>query len=172
MKNGDDVVVSARRGGARKMTKASRKAARVEAARASAPVKVDILEVGNQGMSVPDLAQKLAVNDADIVKTLFMKGISTTVNQTLDEETVKVVCQAFDVEVLEAGSCKLEDMAKKNEFLDEDDLDNLEVRPPVITIMGHVDHGKVRSLYLFKSPSTYYFSFAHDILICEGLLWL
>ena len=150
--NGDDGqtgTADARRGG-RKMSKASRKAIRAEAARAAAPVKVDILEVGKEGMSVPDLAAKLAVNDAEIVKTLFMKGIATTVNQTLDEDTIKLVCEAFDVEVVEAGTLKLEDMAKKTEFLDEDDLDNLEVRPPVVTIMGHVDHGKVRLFTFFS----------------------
>lgn len=135
-----------RRGG-RKMTKATRKAAREQAARAAAPVKVTILEIGKQGMSVPDLAQNLAVNDAEIVKTLFLKGIATTVNQTLDEETIKLVCEEFGVEVVEAGSVKLEDMAKKTkEFLDEEDLDSLQVRPPVVTIMGHVDHGKTSLL--------------------------
>lgn len=135
-----------RRGG-RKMTKATRKAAREQAARAAAPVKVEILEVGKQGMSVPDLAQKLAVNDAEIVKMLFLKGIATTVNQTLDEDTVKLVCQEYGVEVVEAGSIKLEEMAKKTkEFSKEEDLDNLEVRPPVVTIMGHVDHGKTSLL--------------------------
>lgn len=137
---------TARRGG-RKMTKATRKAAREQAARAAAPVKVEILEIGKQGMSVPDLAQSLAVNDAEIVKTLFLKGIATTVNQTLDEETIKLVCEEFGVEVVEAGSVKLEDMAKKtNEFLNEEDLENLQVRSPVVTIMGHVDHGKTSLL--------------------------
>lgn len=143
---------SARRGG-RKMTKASRKAARVEAAKAGAPVRVDILEVGKQGMSVPDLAAKLAVNVADIVKTLFMKGIVSTVNQTLDEDTIKLVCQEYDVEVVEAGIIKLEDMATKTrEFLDDEDLDHLELRPPIVTVMGHVDHGKTSLLdYIRKT---------------------
>ncbi|MCO5611623.1 hypothetical protein L7F22_065877 [Adiantum nelumboides] len=144
-------AVGTRRSG-RKMSKATRKAAREQAARAAAPVKVEMLEIGAQGMSVPDLAQKLAVNDSQIIKTLFLKGIATTVNQTLDEETIKLVCQEFGVEVVEAGTLKVEDMAKKTEFLDEDDLDNLQSRPPVVTIMGHVDHGKTSLLdYIRKS---------------------
>ncbi|CAM6092922.1 unnamed protein product [Calypogeia fissa] len=138
---------------ARKQTKASRKAVKAEAARAAAPVKVDILEVGKEGMSVADLAAKLAVNDGEVVKTLFLKGIATMVNQTLDEETVRLVCNEFEVEVVEAGTIKVEDMAKKTtEFLDEEDLEYLEVRPPVVTIMGHVDHGKTSLLdYIRKS---------------------
>lgn len=140
-------VGSGRRG--RKFTKASRKAAKAELARAAAPVKVEILEVGKEGMSVQDLAAKLAINDGEVVKTLFMKGIATMVNQTLDEEAVRLVCKEFEVEVVEAGTLKVEDMAKKlTEFLDEEDLDFLEIRPPVVTIMGHVDHGKVNSSQL------------------------
>ena len=134
--------------GGRKMNKASRKAIRMEAARLAAPVKAEILEVGSEGMSCLELAQALAVNDSEIVKVLFMKGIGITVNQTLDEETVKLVCKEFEVEVVEAGTIRVEDLAKKsNAFLDDEDLDHLVPRPPVVTIMGHVDHGKVRMCF-------------------------
>lgn len=137
---------TSRRSG-RKMNKASRKALRVEAARLAAPVKVEILEVGEEGMSCQELAEALAVNDSEIVKVLFMKGIGITVNQTLDEETVKLVCQEFQVEVVEAGTIRVEDLAKKsNVFLDDDDFGHLMPRPPVVTIMGHVDHGKTSLL--------------------------
>eukprot|EP01018_Ginkgo_biloba_P016662 Gb_26690 [translate_table: standard] len=126
----------------RKFSKASRKAARAEAARAAAPVRVEILEVGKEGMPVPELAHNLAVNEAEVVKTLFMKGIAISVTQTLDEDTVKLVCKEYNVEVIEAESVRVEDMAKKKEIFDEEDLERLEARPPILTIMGHVDHGK------------------------------
>lgn len=136
----------------RKFSKASRKAARAQAARDAAPVKVEILEVGKQGMSVPELAHNLAVNEAEVVKTLFVKGIMTSVTQTLDEDIVKLVCKEYDVEVIEADDVRVEDMAKKKEILDEEDLDRLQVRPPVLTILGHVDHGKTTLLdYIRKT---------------------
>lgn len=136
----------------RKFSKASRKAARAQAAREAAPVKVEILEVGKQGMPVPELASNLAVNEAEIVRTLFLKGIMTSVTQTLDEDIVKLICKEYDVEVIEADAVRVDDMAKKKEILDEEDLDSLQVRPPVLTILGHVDHGKTTLLdYIRKT---------------------
>ncbi|KAH9326040.1 hypothetical protein KI387_006218, partial [Taxus chinensis] len=135
-----------------KFSKAMRKAARVAAAKAAAPAKVEILEVGKQGMSVAELAHNLAVNEGLIVRTLFMKGIPTRVTHTLDKDTVKLVCKEYDVEVIEADEVRAEHMTIKREMLDEDDLDRLQTRPPVLTIMGHVDHGKTTLLdYIRKS---------------------
>lgn len=142
-------VTEARKG--RKWSKASRKAARLNAAKAAAPVKVEILEVGEEGMFTEDLAYKLAVSEADILGYLYSKGIKPDTVHTLDKDMVKMICKEYGVEVLEIDPIRVEEMAKKKEVLDEEDLDMLEDRPPVITIMGHVDHGKVLSSeqYLF-----------------------
>lgn len=95
-------------------------------------------------MTVHDLADAMVVPETDIIKALFFKGIAANINQILDIPTITMVAEEFEVTVTTA---EVEAEAKKvTEMLDASDLDNLQRRPPVVTIMGHVDHGKTTLL--------------------------
>jgi translation initiation factor IF-2 len=95
-------------------------------------------------LSVHDLADLLVVPETELIKVLFIKGIAANINQILDIPTAAMVAQEFEIEV-ETGVVEAE--AKKvTEMLDASDLDYLLRRPPVVTIMGHVDHGKTTLL--------------------------
>ncbi|MGD1854902.1 MAG: translation initiation factor IF-2 [Leptolyngbyaceae cyanobacterium] len=107
------------------------------------PEKPELITLTN-GLTVHELAQEIKEPETEVIKFLFFKGIATNINQTLDIPTAKMVAEAFEIEV---ETAEAESEAKKTtEMLDEADLENLQQRPPVVTIMGHVDHGKTSLL--------------------------
>jgi len=95
-------------------------------------------------LTVQELADELKIGPADIIRNLFIKGIGVSITQTLDLQTARLVAEDLEVEVetIEEQSSA----TKTTEMLDLKDLEHLIRRPPVVTIMGHVDHGKTTLL--------------------------
>ncbi len=121
-----------------------RRAMELKAAKEAKQVRPEMIIVPEDNLTVQELADKLSLESSEIIKSLFFKGITATVTQSLDLATIETVAEEFGVPVLQDD---IQEAAEKTvDMIESEDIDNLIRRPPVITVMGHVDHGKTSLL--------------------------
>ncbi len=109
---------------------------------ASVPKQIDMMEV----ISVSDLAKKMNLKAGDIIAKLFKMGMMVTINQQIDFETAEIVCSDYNCDV-HLVSLYDETLISREPETDKDMVN----RAPIVTVMGHVDHGKTKLLDAIRS---------------------
>ncbi len=135
---------------AKKINKQDKRTANIPQAKnkKQAQAKEDNILVYKDGMTVSDVASGMGKTNAQIIMKLMQAGIVANQNQTIDRETIELIALEFGYELKDEV---ITDVTRYDEIVVEDDEASLVSRPPVVTIMGHVDHGKTTLLDTIRS---------------------
>jgi len=133
-----------RKGGKAKVPASAQKTQITTAKAIKRRIKID------EAIVLSELAKRMGTKAGELIRTLMGMGFMATVNQSIDYETAAMVAAEFDYEAERAGAAFEEEEILKQET---DDPEMLQERPPVVTIMGHVDHGKTSLLDVIRKTS-------------------
>lgn len=118
-----------------------------EVSRPTEIVKIEKATITTENLTVKMLSEKIGVSVAEIVKKLFILGIMATINSNIDYDTAELVSNEFGIKLEKNIALTAEEKLQSTlDVADDEDPKNLVKRPPIVTVMGHVDHGKTSLL--------------------------
>jgi translation initiation factor IF-2 len=117
------------------------------------PVVIEKAVITTETITVKELSEKIGKPAAVIIKKLFLLGMPTTINQEIDFDTCELIASDFGIELEQKIAKSFEEVLSDSAADELDDPKKLVPRPPVVTIMGHVDHGKTSLLDAIRNSS-------------------
>ena len=117
------------------------------------PVRIEKAIMTSETITVKELSEKIGKPAAEIIKKLFVLGTLATINQEVDYDTCSLIASDYGIELELQLTKTFEDVLQESSDDAMDDAGEMEERPPVVTIMGHVDHGKTSLLDAIRNSS-------------------